>query len=236
MNSFFPLFSSYIYRLCDNAERLNYSTTAVLNDFKNDGVVYLELRTTPRAISSSGITKDDYVSIILDCIKDFGRDTMSTFLILSVDRRNSEAEAMEVVDLAIKYQPRGVIALDLCGDPSHGDISIYREAFKKAKLHGLKLTLHFAEVPSSSTEQELKTLLSYQPERIGHAIHLPEAVERDIITRQICLELCISCNVHAKLTVGGFSDHHFGYWRNKSCPLVLCVSNIFMKAGLLLNI
>lgn len=89
---------------------------------------------------------------------------MSIFSILSVDRRKAEAEAMEVADLVIKYQSRGVVTLDLCRGPSHGDISIYREVFKKARLHVLKLKLHFAEVPSSLTEQELKSLHSHQPE------------------------------------------------------------------------
>lgn len=74
---------------------------------------------------------------------------MSSYPILSVGRRNSAAEAMEVVDLKINHQSRGVVAIDLCGDPSKGDISIYREAFAKAKDPGLKLTLNFAQVPDS---------------------------------------------------------------------------------------
>ncbi|MCJ1260298.1 hypothetical protein MMC22_000158 [Lobaria immixta] len=149
-------------------ESIKFSTTSVLQDFRDDGVIYLELRTTPREIPSRDITKDDYVSSVLDCIKDFGKEKMSTYLILSVDRRNTEIEAMEVVDLAVKYKSRGVVAVDLCGDPSQGRVSLFRAAFAKAKHHGLKLTLHFAEVPSSSVEEELMTLLSYKPERIGH--------------------------------------------------------------------
>lgn len=207
-------------------ESLKFSTTSVLEDFKDDGVVYLELRTTPREIPSGGISKDDYVSAVLDCIEDFGKDTMSTNLILSVDRKNSEIEAMEVVHLAIKYQSRGVVAVDLCGDPSQGDVSLFRAAFAKAKHYGLKLTLHFAEVPSSSFEEELMTLLSYEPERIGHVIHVSESIKKEIATRKLGLELCLSCNVHAKLISGGFSDHHFGYWKDKHCPIILCVRTL----------
>lgn len=206
-------------------ESLKFSTTSVLQDFMDDGVIYLELRTTPREIPSRGITKDDYVSAVLDCIEDFGKDKMSAHLILSVDRRNTEIEAMEVVDLAIKYKSRGVVAVDLCGDPSQGDVLLFRAAFARAKHQGLKLTLHFAEVPSSSVEEELMTLLSYEPERIGHVIHVSESVKKEIAARKLGLELCLSCNVHAKLIPGGFSDHHFGYWRDKRCPLILCVSN-----------
>lgn len=201
-----------------------YSTQAVLRDFQNDGVVYLELRTTPRACSD--LSKDEYVSTILECIAEFDQKSISTYLILSVDRKNSAAEAMEVVDLAIRNKDRGVVGIDLCGNPLEGDVSIYQDAFAKAKQHGLKLTLHFAEASASSTEQELQTLLSYNPNRLGHVINVPDAVKQEIIKRKLGLELCLSCNVSAKLISGGFANHHFSYWRDKGCPIILGVSDL----------
>jgi adenosine deaminase len=224
--SFFPLFSSYIYRLCNDIESIKYTTLNVLKDFENDGVVYLELRTTPRHISSQGISKRAYVETVLSCIHEFKSATMKTYLILSVDRRNTAMEAREVVDLAIEYRDQGIIGVDLCGDPNKGDVSIYKDAFAKAKEHGLGLTLHFAETPASATDQELDTLLSYNPDRIGHVIHVPNDVKEEIAKRKLGLELCLSCNILAKMTSGGFPDHHFGYWRNKGCPISLCVSLI----------
>jgi len=149
---------------------------------------------------------------------------MPTRLILSVDRRNTAAEAMEVVDLAIKYKSCGIVGIDLCGNPLKGDVSTYRETFTKAKLHGLKLTLHFAEISASSTEEELQTLLSYGPDRLGHVINVPDTVKQEIIKRKLGLELCLTCNVNAKMISGGFADHHFSYWRDKGCPLILGVS------------
>lgn len=218
---FFPLFSKYIYYLCNTKASIIHSTTAVLQEFRCDGVVYLELRTTPRLCSD--LSKDGYVSTILDCIHKFTNPAMTTNLILSVDRKNNAEEAMEVIDLAIKHQSRGVVGIDLCGNPLKGDVSVYQEAFAKAKRYGLKLTLHFAEVPSSSNA-ELQTLLSYGPERLGHVINVPEDIQAEIIRRKLGLELCLTCNVNAKLIRGGFADHHFRYWRDKECPLVICVS------------
>ena len=148
---------------------------------------------------------------------------MSTRLILSTDRSNTFAEALQVVDLAIKHQARGIVGIDLCGNPTKGDISIYRPAFAKAKQHGLKLTLHFAEVPASSTAEELETLLSYDPDRLGHVINVPENIKKEIVARKLALELCLTCNVNAKLISGGFAAHHFGYWRGTACPIILCV-------------
>jgi adenosine deaminase len=203
-----------------------YSTRAVLQEFQSDGVVYLELRTTPRAMPATGVTKDGYVSTILDILKAHNansENTMHAFLILSIDRRNTTGEAQEVVDLAIKYQSAGVVAVDLCGDPAKGDVRIFADAFARAKAAGLKITLHFAETELSATDLELSTLLSWEPDRLGHVIHVKEEFRKIIEQHNICVELCLSCNVHAKMITGTYSDHHFGMWRHSSVPVALCV-------------
>ncbi len=224
MKSFFLLFSRYIYALCNNLTSLIHTTNSVLEDFQADGVVYLELRTTPRAIPSANITKDDYVQTVLDCISNFNASSsMKTNLILSIDRRNDLPTALQVVALAIKFRDHGVVGVDLCGDPAVGDVSIFQPAFSKAKQNNLKITIHFAEAPQSSTGKELWTLISYNPDRIGHVIHVPDDVKEEIIKRKLGLELCLSCNVHAKMITGTYSDHHFGWWRETGCPIALSV-------------
>jgi len=67
-------------------------------------------------------------------------------------------------------------------------------------------------------------------------IHVPESIRGELRKRNIALELCISCNVHAKMLVmagaggggdkiGSYNDHHFGSWfQQQQCPMVLCVS------------
>ena len=148
---------------------------------------------------------------------------MKTYLILSINRRNTAAEAMEVVDLAVKYRPQGVVGVDLCGDPSKGDVSTFVEAFTKAREHHLGITLHFAEIPDSATESEMKILLDLKPDRLGHVIHVPDSIKEEIVRRKLGLELCLSCNILAKMTTGGFAAHHFGFYRGKGCPISLCV-------------
>ena len=222
---FFPLFSSYIYELCNDEESIRYSTVSVLQDFENDGVVYLELRTTPRAIPKQGVSWSLYVETVLSCIESFENTKMQTRLILSIDRRFTAIEAVEVVELAVANKPRGIVGVDLCGDPRKGNVSLYRDAFAKAKANGLGITVHFAEVPASSSDAELETLLSFEPDRLGHVINVPEKFKNEIARRKLGLELCLSCNVLARLTPGSFPDHHFGYWRDKGCPIALCVSD-----------
>ncbi|KAE9969819.1 hypothetical protein EG328_006655 [Venturia inaequalis] len=197
LTTFFPLFSTYIYKLCSDLDSIRFSTLKVLADFEADGVIYLELRTTPRAIPQHNITKQKYVETVLDCIEKYELDPehrLHTGLILSVDRRNTLEQANEVVELAKAFHNRGVCAVDLCGDPARIPIDHLAPAFEKARKAGLKVTLHFAEAPVSSSDKELWMLLSWQPDRLGHVINVHDELKRDIVKREIGVELCLSCN------------------------------------------
>ncbi|PGH06328.1 adenosine deaminase [Helicocarpus griseus UAMH5409] len=226
LKTFFNVFTSFTYLLCTDLPSLRYSTRSVLQDFRNDGVSYLELRTTPRESLQHGMTKEKYITTVLDTIDECRNNQMSTYLIISVDRSKTASDAMEAVDLAIKYRNRGVVGVELGGNPMKGDVSIFQPAFAKARTNGLKLTLHFAETIFSASPNELNTLLSYRPDRLGHVIHVPEDVRDEIARRKIGLELCLSCNVHGKLIQGGFPDHHFGYWRHRDCPVMLSTDDV----------
>ncbi|RJE19118.1 adenosine deaminase [Aspergillus sclerotialis] len=237
LQTFFQVFSKSIYQLVTDAESIKYATTSVLNDFYNDGVRYLELRTTPRKSPDGSLSKEEYILTVLECISSFqpksnqkknqSQSKMTTNLILSIDRSNdTAADALETVNLAIAHRSKGIVGIDLCGNPSKGDVSIYRSAFEKARSAGLGITVHFGETASSGTKEELETLLSYNPDRLGHVIHVPDEVKEEIERRKLGLELCMSCNVHAKMIDGGFLDHHFGHWRCGECPVVLSTDDV----------
>ncbi|KAK7737027.1 hypothetical protein SLS53_006783 [Cytospora paraplurivora] len=206
LTSFFPLFSSYIYHLVNDLQALRHTTLSVLQDFARDGVVYLELRTTPRALPKSNLSKAGYIAAILGVIREFESSqdaaaaALHTRLIISVDRRNTLPEAQEAVDLAVAFGDRGVVGVDLCGDPTRGGIEALQPAFERARAAthpGLGVTLHFAEAEASGSDEELFMLLgAWRPDRIGHVIHVSERVKREIVGYPggLGLELCLSCN------------------------------------------
>lgn len=240
-NSFFPLFSSYIYNLLTDVDSIREATTAVLEDFHADGVVYVELRTTPRATPL--VSAETYVRTILSAIADFGGGThrgdgqreMRTRLILSVDRRHDLATATEVVRLATALRPLGIVGVDLCGDPAArpgGEVRLFTPVFESARAAGLGITVHFAELQASGSPEELEVLLSWRPGRLGHVIWEDEQTKREIARRGLCLELCLSCNVQADMVTGGFPGHHFGYWRGVQGPKIsLAVCTTEKKKG-----
>lgn len=239
ISTFFKIFDTYIYALVNSPETVTWATQSVLEAFETDGVKYLEVRTTPRECVETGMTKEKYLEAVLKGIEEFdslsassssssSTKGLSTRLILSIDRRNSLEQAMQVIDLAIHYREKGIVGIDLCGNPMVGPVRHLAPAFSRAKAEGLKLTLHFAEVPASSSEEEMRMLLlEWRPERIGHVIYTSPEIEDEIEKLGIGLELCLSCNVLAKMLPGkaGFDAHHFAKWRKKRNPIALSVSS-----------
>ncbi|KAF4341042.1 adenosine deaminase [Fusarium beomiforme] len=223
LQTFFPLFSSYIYNLIIDEKSVRYTTEAVLNDFLSDGVCYLELRTTPR--KTPQLSVEQYISTLVHTISSFESQNpqLHTRLILAVDRRHTTEQAASILELALKYRDQGVVGLDLCGDPTArpaGQISVFTPVFTEAKKKGLGITVHFAEAEASGSKEELDTLLSWEPGRLGHVIWEDEETKKEISKRELCLELCLSCNVRAGMVLGGFEGHHFGHWRGVKGPKI----------------
>ncbi|VUC34147.1 unnamed protein product [Clonostachys rosea] len=222
LETFFPLFSSYIYNLLVDEESIRYATTSVLRDFLEDGVVYAELRTTPR--ETTQLTAEQYIAVTLDTIAAFEKENpgLHVRLILAVDRRHDLPKASSVLDIALKHKGR-VVGLDLCGDPTArtgGGVSLFTPVFQHAREAGLGITVHFAEAEQSGSREELDILLSWQPHRLGHVIWEDEEARAIIRERKLCLELCLSCNVKAGMIKGSFESHHFGHWKDVEGPLI----------------
>ncbi|KAI9831340.1 MAG: hypothetical protein M1819_005114 [Sarea resinae] len=262
LKTFFPLFSTYIHHLVSDIPSLTAATLSVLASFHADGVVYLELRTTPRAIPDAGITEEIYVSTILDAIDAYNASPhlqpppqtpngdpapatpLTTHLLLSLDRRTlTAASAAAITSLATRFRPRGVLGLDLSGNPTIPlpPRSTLSPIFQDAKRAGLKLALHFGEIGPPAIADELETMLSFAPDRVGHAIYVPEPVRQQLVARRVGVELCVTCNVVAGMlpavqgpgarpgaaAAAGIADHHFGaWWRQEGHPIALCTDDV----------
>lgn len=259
-DSFFGHFNTYLYHLISTPKSLRYATRQVLEDFAADGVVYLELRTTPRALPPA-LDAEGTIDLILSVIEEWNSSpspsnpnggacpgsTMLVNLILSIDRaKHSTEQAERIVDLALGSRDAGrpVVGVDLAGDPTAPtDLASFRSAFRRAKSAGLGVTVHFAELPSKTLAEEMKEMLSWNPDRLGHVIHVPLDVRKEIVRRGIGVELCLTCNVLAGMLPGsnsdtedqestraGFPDHHFGWWwsstRSTDYPISLGTDDV----------
>ncbi|XP_037690088.1 adenosine deaminase-like protein [Choloepus didactylus] len=222
-----------IHQLTTSPEDILMVTKDVIKEFADDGVKYLELRSTPRGENTTGMTKKTYVESILEGIKQSKQENLDIDVryLVAIDRRSGPSVAKETVKLAEEFflaTEDTVLGLDLSGDPTVGQAKDFLEPLLEAKRAGLKLALHLSEIPDQKKETQI--LLDLLPDRIGHGTFLnsPKGGSPDLVNfvrqHRIPLELCLTSNVKSQ-TVSSYDQHHFGFWHSIAHPSVICTDD-----------
>ncbi|XP_034850005.1 adenosine deaminase-like protein isoform X2 [Mirounga leonina] len=222
-----------IHQLTTSPEDILMVTKDVIKEFADDGVKYLELRSTPRRENATGMTKKAYVESVLEGIKQSKQENIDIDVryLIAIDRRGGPSVAKETVKLAEEFflsTDNTVIGLDLSGDPTVGQAKDFLEPLLEAKKAGLKLALHLSEI--ANQKKETQVLLDLLPDRIGHGTFLnsSEGGSLDLVDfvrqHQIPLELCLTSNIKSQ-TVPSYDQHHFGFWYSIAHPSVICTDD-----------
>lgn len=188
-------------------------------------MIYLELRSTPRAVEGK-MSKEEYIESMIkackSCKVDFPKILVK--LLISVNRKYGIEAAQENVELAIRYikkYPSYVVGLDLSGDPMAGGTFI--NLLKRARMAGLKIAAHCAEVPN---EAETADILEFRPDRLGHCTCIHPSLEGSdemyqiLLKSKIPVELCLTSNIKCN-TVLSYESHQFKYLYKDKHPICL---------------
>ncbi|CAJ0605334.1 unnamed protein product [Cylicocyclus nassatus] len=214
----FPLIQS----LTTTKQSVKIATIDVISEFAEDGVIYLELRSTPKMTSE--MSKKEYVEAILEGIAESSRSLgIITRLILSVDRRQSPEEAEQTIALAVNDKTGLIVGIELSGNPAI-DGRKFLSALKAARKQGLKITVHLAEV--SNQLEEVEEFLHFKPDRIGHGtfLHTRDEYVNLMMHYRIPLEVCLTSNV-LSMTTTSMANSHLKFWCGKSIPICLCTDD-----------
>src|SRR3981189_781801 len=123
--------------------------------------------------------------------KDFG---ISLLWIFDAIRQFGAEKAQSVVDLAIQFRDRNVVAFGIGGDEKAGPPEWFAAAYARGAEHRLHLTAHAGE---TAGPESIWGALNLKAERIGHGLTAgqdPELIE-ELAERQIPIEICVTSNV-----------------------------------------
>lgn len=206
LNEFLDFFDLPI-SLIQTKEGISEAVYLVAEKARTDGVIYAEIRFSPQALSSGGLSQEEVVLAALDGL---GRTKLKANLILCCLRgEGNDAENLETLDVAKKYlvEDGGVVAIDIAGAEALYPTSKYESLFAKANEYGIPFTIHAGEADGP---QSVRDALRYGAKRIGHGVRIfedPELV-KEIIEKGIVLEMCPTSNSQTK-TVEDMSKYPF---------------------------
>jgi len=211
-----------LHRLLSTLPAVARAAREVVADFAADEVVYLELRTTPRALPKGNTTKREYVDTVVQVLRECEQTIRTPSgrrihvrLLLSIDRSGSQADAESTVDLAIEFarQPNPVVVgLDFSGNPLVSSFRAFEAHFERARAAGLKCSIHVGEKADDAADLDA-VLGRFRPERIGHVVCLEPRHTDMLLQNPIPIEICPTSNLKTKI-VQQLEQHPFGVWRS----------------------
>jgi adenosine deaminase/aminodeoxyfutalosine deaminase len=130
--------------------------------------------------------------------RDFG---ISLLWIFDAIRQFGAEKAQNVLDLAIQFHDRNVVAFGIGGDERTGPAEWFAGVYARGAEHGLHLTAHAGE---SDGPESIWGALNLKAERLGHGLTAgqdPELIE-ELSERQVPIEICVTSN----LRTGGCAE------------------------------
>jgi adenosine deaminase len=189
------------YSANEAVERVAYEAIV---DASRDGIQYLELRVSPAG-------KQISPEAVMECVVKARQRAMREYpiqvnLLVTVVREFGLAVAGEVLELALAYQDRGVVGLDLAGHERTHPAAPFAGHFQRARQAGLHLTVHAGEIGGADNVRQAVELL--EAERIGHGVRAIEdhRVVRVLRERHIALEVCPTSNLQTGV-IRAFTQH-----------------------------
>jgi adenosine deaminase len=164
---------------------------AIGGAYRSQGITTLELRFNPMKRNRGG--ERDLDHIIMAAVRGLDRAGLEypqvrAGLILMMDRTFTDRQNEVIVEKAIRYQPRGIIGIDIAGPrPDGAGPYPYRDLLpliEQTRDAGLGVTIHVGEEGGDYGIAEIREVVStLRPDRIGHGILA--AQDKKLMT-QIC--------------------------------------------------
>jgi adenosine deaminase/aminodeoxyfutalosine deaminase len=214
-NAFLQSFGAVVKRL-QRPEDYALVTRRLLDRLAAQNVRYAEI------IVAAGVVlwKKQEFGPVFDAIEDAARGSqVQVRWILDAVRQFGVEPAMEVAQLAVARQDRGVVAIGIGGSEERGPAEWFKDVYAFAKSEGLHLTAHAGEGTSPEFVWEALVLGA---ERIGHGIAAARdpGLLRHLRDRDIPLEISITSNLVTGV-VKRLEDHPIRALYDAGVPIVL---------------
>ena len=201
-------------------EGLERAAYEMLEDMKNDGVVYVETRFAPVYHVNKNLYLDDTVTSVLRGLEKGKNDFGVGYGLILCGMRNMK-NTLEIAELAVNFRQDGVVGFDLAGEEGGYPPKKHLEAFQFIQRSNFNITIHAGE--AFGKESIWQAIQWCGAHRIGHATRLVEDIVFDengevvsfgelaqyILDKRIPLEICLLSNLHTG-AVDKLENHPFG--------------------------
>jgi len=222
-------------------EALERVTYEMMEDMKNDGVVYVETRFAPVFHTQQGLHWENVVNAVLKGLDRGKKDLGVDYGLIICAMRNMKL-SLEMAELAVDYRERGVVGFDLAGEEGGYPPKKHVDAFHYIQRENFNITVHAGE--AFGKESIWQAIQWCGAHRIGHATRLVEDIGLDkhnrkkivrmgylaqyVLDKRLPLEICLTSNVDTG-AVKSLEEHPFGLFHKYKFRVTLNTDDRLMS-------
>lgn len=203
-------------------------------DVVHEGIDYAELRFSPWFMAEPHqLHPAGVVEAVIAGVDAARAETGALVNLIGILSRTYGVDtAYQELDSILQFSSH-LVALDLAGDEANFPGGLFREHIDKARLAGLKITIHAGEAAGPASVWQAINELGAS--RIGHAVRALEDVElvKTIAERRIGIESNLTSNVQTS-TVADYPSHPLKQFLELGCLATIntddpVISNIDLR-------
>ncbi len=225
--------------LMQTKEALERVAYEMMEDMKNDSVVYIETRFAPILHLEKGLHYDDVVNAVLTGLERGKKDFGVGYGLILCGMRNMK-RSLEIAELAVNYRNKGVVGFDLAGEEGGYPPKDHLDAFHFIQRQNFNITIHAGE--AFGKESIWQAIQYCGAHRIGHATRLLEDVVLEpngevaslgelaqyVLDKRLPLEICLLSNVHTG-AIDKLENHPFNIFYKKKFRVFLNTDDRLMS-------
>lgn len=208
LDAFLDLFINVIQISFQTEEDIKFLIDDAKNYLIRNNIYYAEIFFAPSKFIQMGLSFEKIMNILDDGVKKIYKDSNITIkFLIDVSRTFGPENAMNNLDLVLKYKKNSIIGIGLGGAETKGPAKDYKKVYEKAISHGLKVVAHAGEV--LGPESIWEALNELKAERIGHGI---SAIQDKLLLKYLKekgtpLEVCPTSNFFTQAYCKDYTDH-----------------------------
>lgn len=215
----------YPIKVMQSEKNIYRITYELLEDARNDGIRFLEIRFSPIYHTKEGMSEANAVETVLQAMKDaYEKLNIRSGLILCCMRGEAIEKNMQMIQLANMYKDSGILGVDLAGNENEYPPELYKDVFHKAYESGLNITIHAGEAGIAQNITDSIEML--HAVRIGHGVfaYKNKVIVDSLIKSQIPLELCPCSNLDTG-AIGRYEEHPIKEYLKQGINVTLNTDN-----------
>lgn len=195
LNEYLEKFS-FPCSLLQTREAITRAVSNLLEELKEQGLLYAEIRFAPQLHTLAGLSQKEVVQA---AVEGLNRCDLKSNLILCCMRGDQNGqENRQTVETAAEFLGKGVCALDLAGAEALYPTASFEKLFRLAEEKKIPLTIHAGE---AAGPESVWAALKHNPRRLGHGVRSVEDVRlTERLAREgVTLELCPTSNLNTSI-------------------------------------